>query len=243
MRKLVSAGLAVTALLAVVAVAIAQTTAAPAVVKVTAKVKPTKGGSPKNPKNASTKIVFTVNRESKSTLAGIKYSIPKSIRISGKGFPKCTADMVNSQGEGACPKGSKVGTGSSIAYLGTNRIDFSVNVFAAGPKGLTLSLTTVGGTDTAAVFPAKITKKSISFDIPPNIQQPVPGPPAEGKFSYVTSVTADLGPAKHKGNFLVSRVGCFGGKDKETVTLPLADNPNPPAKRVIKGTDSGKCKK
>lgn len=243
MRKLATIGVAAVSVPALAAVAIAQTAPAPAKVSVNATVKPTKGGSAKNPKGGSTKIVFNVNRESKSTLAGIKYGIPKSIKISGKGFPTCSVDTIESEGQGACDPKSKVGTGASTAFVGATQINFEVGVYVGGPKLLILALTTVGGTDTAATFPAKIAKRSISFDIPKNIQQPIPGAPAEGKFSNVTSVTANLQKKKSKGNFLVSRVGCFGGKDTVKVTLPLADNPSAPAKRTIKGSDSAKCKK
>ncbi len=83
----------------------------------------------------------------------------------------------------------------------------------------------------------------------------------------MTSVTANLGPAsitktvkkkktvKRKGKkkkitvkvkkkyFLVSRVGCTGGKDVFDVKLPLAPNPNPPTITPLVGTASSPCNK
>lgn len=258
MRKLVLIGLTATVVFAIAAVAIAQTSA-PAVVTVTAKVTPTSGGSKSRPKNASTSIRFDVNPDSNSTLAGIDYSIPPSLRISGEGFPACSATTVNNKGESACPKKARVGVGKSTALLGPGKtpITFTTNVYTNGKNGLTLALKQDNGSVQVA-FDGKIANNHITLSIPPNVQQPAPG-----LYSYVTSTTADLGPAvgfktvtrkvKVKGKkkkvkkkvkvktYLVSRVGCVGGKDDVTVTLPLSPNPNPPAQNPISGSASSPC--
>lgn len=269
MRKLVLMGLTVTVALAIAAVAFAQSSA-PAVVTVTGKITPSSGGTKSKPVKAGTEIVFNVNPDSNSTLASIDYGIPSSIQISGKGFPKCSADTINNpngNGEADCPKGSKVGTGASTALLGPGKqpIQFSVNVYANGKNHLTLALQQVNG-QLNIPFDATIANGHISFDIPPNVQQPI-----QGLYSYVTSVTADLGPAsvkktiikkvkvkvKIKGKkkkktvtkkkkikrtyYLVSRTGCSGGKDDINVSLGLANNPNPPAQTPITGATSIPC--
>lgn len=256
LRKLVLTALTAAVAVAVAAVAIAQSNA-PAVVTVTAKVTPAAGGSKKKPKNASTSITFNVNPESNSTLAGIDYSIPPSLRISGAGFPKCSADTVNQKGESACPKKSKVGLGTSTALLGPGKtpITFTTGVYTNGKRGLTLALKQDNGSVQVA-FDAKIANNHITLSIPSNVQQPAPG-----LYSYVTSVRADLGPAtgsvtkkvKVKGKkkkvrrkvktYLISRIGCSGGADAVTVSLPLSPNPNPPAQNPITGSTSAPCSK
>src|SRR4051812_26121553 len=94
-----------------------------------ATVTPTKGGSSKKPKNALLHTVFNVNKESKSTLRRIEYTVPSKLKLDGKGFKKCSADTINQKGESVCPKGSKVGTGAATALLGPQQtpLNFSVN--------------------------------------------------------------------------------------------------------------------
>src|SRR4051812_19743441 len=155
-----------------------------------AKVTPKKAGTKKKPKNALVHIKFNVNKESFSTLKRIEFTIPKSLKLDGTGFPVCTVDMIGSQGEEACPKKSKVGTGASTALLGPTQapLNFSVNVYVAAKKALTLALT---NPTLSVAFEAKISKSGVvGFDIPERVQNPTGGP--NGPYSYVTSVTADL---------------------------------------------------
>ncbi len=259
MRKLVLTGLTVTIVFAVAAVAIAQYAIPTATL--TASTSPTKGGTKKKPRNAGTNIKFDVNPDSNSTLAGIDYGISKNLRISGKGFKKCSADTINTKGETACGKAPVVGTGAATALLGPGKtpIQFTVNVYADGKKGLTLALKQTNGSVQVA-FDAVIDKQRVAFAIPQNIQQPAPG-----LYSYVTSVTANLGPAKvtktikkkvkvkgkkkkktvkvKKTYYLVSRIGCDGGKDTFDVKLDLADNPNPPSIDPLIASTSSACNK
>lgn len=261
MRKLVLIGLTVTAVFAVAAVAVAQYNVAP-VVTVTGKVTPSSGGTKKKPKNASTEIIFNVNPESNSTLEGIDYGIPANLKISGKGFKACTAEAINTKGEAVACKGKPiVGKGAATALLGPGKtkITFSVNVYAAGKDGLTLALKQDNGS-VAVAFDATIANNRVAFKIPSNIQQPAPG-----LYSYVTSVTANLGPAtakktikkkvKVKGKkkkvtkkikkkyFLVSRIGCNGGVDRVDVKLDLAANPNQPTVDPATGSVDVPCTK
>lgn len=258
MRKLVTLALTVTTVFALAAIAIAQSSA-PAVVTVTGTVTPAKGGTTKKPINAATSIKFEVNPDSNSTLAGIDYGIPKSLRISGAGFKKCSATTINNKGETQCPTKAKVGTGAATALLGPGKtpIQFTVNVYANGASGLTLALKQTNGSVQVA-FDAKIANNRVAFSIPPNVQQPAPG-----LYSYVTSVTANLGPAKSvryvkkrikvngrkktikvkKTYFLVKRVGCINNADVIDVKLTLANNPNPPAVNPVTGNVSKPCTK
>ena len=258
MRKLLTASVAVLAVFAAAAVAVAQSSVAP-VVTVTASASPAKGGSKSKPVGASTSIKFDVNPESNSTLAGVDYGLPSTLKISGAGFSKCSATTINNKGESACPAKAKVGTGAATALLGPNKaaIQFTVNVYTNGTNGLVLALKQTNGSVQVA-FDAKYANSRLAFSIPSNVQQPVPG-----LYSYVTSVTANLGPAKvtktttkkvkKKGKTkkvkvkktynLVSRTGCTGGTDAFDVKLTLAANPDPPAVNPATGSTTTACSK
>jgi hypothetical protein len=249
LRKLVLIGLTVTAVFAIAAVAIAQY-ALPTMTVETA-ITPAKGGTKKKPKNALVHTVFRVNADSNSTLKRIEYAIPSKIKLDGTGFKTCSVQTIAAKGESACPKGSRVGTGAATALLGPQKspLNFSVNVYAAGKKSLTLYLVTSLFT---LPIPATITADNkVVFDIPDRVQQPVPG-----LYSYVTSVTADLGKQpgikasvktgkgkKRKTRYFASLRGCSGKKHTLGVTAFLADNPNPPKQPSISGTGTSACKK
>jgi hypothetical protein len=241
-KKLVLIGLAITAATAIAAVAFA---AVPATVTLTGSSTPAKGGTKKKPKSTSVKMHFDVNKESQSTLSRIVFGLPSKISINTSHFPVCTADTINATGESSCPKGSKVGTGAATAILGSNpgtELDFSVNIYAAGKNALALFLHT-NLFDIA--IPATTTAHTVGFDIPQRVQQPVPN----GPYSYVTSVDANLGPAKgkttgkgkhKKKHYLLTRTGC-STSDKNSVTLSLANNPNPPAQPTLTASSPVTC--
>jgi hypothetical protein len=249
LRKLALIGLTFTVVLALAAVAIAQY-AQPAITSMEGSVTPSNAGTKKKPKNGYIHIKFNVNKESFSTLRRIEYTIPKTLKLDGTGFPVCTADMIGSSGESVCPKKSLIGKGASTALLGPGQAPllFKVNVYVAGKKSLTLSLT---NPTTSAVFAAKISKSGkVGFDIPESVQNPTGGP--NGPYTYVTSVTADLGkqsgiPASvkkgGKTHYFVSSIGCKSKKYTIGVEAFLADNPDPPSKSSITGSAKAGCKK
>jgi hypothetical protein len=241
-KKLALVALTVTTAFACVAVALAQT--APTITS-TFKITPSKAGTKKKPKNGLVNTVFNVNAESESTLKRIEYTIPKGVKLDGTGFPTCSDEYIAANGDEGCPKGSKVGTGAATALLGPQKsqLNFDVEVYAAGPKALTLYLKTSLFT---IPIPATIVGQKVAFDIPERVQSPV-----NGLYSYVTSVTANLGrqtaiPAttkvKGKTRYFASVIGCTGGKHTGAVKAFLANNPNPPSVPFISATATSKCK-
>lgn len=243
MRKLIVLALSVTTALAVAAVAFAQS-AAPTITS-TFKVTPTKAGTKAKPKGGLVNTVFNVNPESNSTLSRIEYTIPAGVKLDGTGFPTCTVEFIAQNGDTDCPKGSKVGTGGATALLGPQKapLNFDVSVYVDGPK--TLSLYLVTNLFTLPIR-ADIKGQQVGFDIPAPVQQPV-----SGLYSYVTSVTANLGKqsgipatAKVKGktrNF-ASVINCKGGKHTGKVKAFLANNPNPPSVPFLEATSTSSCK-
>ena len=211
-----------------------------------ASAKPAKGGSKKKPKATTLSTAFTVNPESRRTVSRITYYIPKGVKVSGAGFPSCTADFIGANGDGACPKGSQVGSGTSQAVLnGQNSatLNFIVKVFAAGKSGIALSLS--GAVPT--VFPGKISKargkfsQKIVVNIPTSVQSPVPG-----AFAYILNVKNTLGGKVRKGKkkySFASLVGCpKNGKSVAGVSLDYVQNDVGPAGKSKIATSTTKCK-
>jgi hypothetical protein len=190
LKRLAITGLAILAPLAMTSTAMAQV--ADPVITPSASVTPTKGGTKKKPKNAKVRLAFTVNKEARKTLSGINYFVPSNLKLSGKGFPSCSASKINAKGEAACAKGSKVGAGTATAVLGPGQqpLNFTVNVYSGGNAELALSLK--GAVDIA--FKAPIVKagspygQEIKVTIPASVQSPAPS-----LYSYVTSVDTTIG--------------------------------------------------
>jgi hypothetical protein len=245
-RKLVLIGLTAAVALVAAAIAVAQN-APPQITSFDAKVTPKNAGTKKKPKNGYIHLKFTVNPDSKSTLRRIEYTLGGGLKLSGKGFPTCSADTIGSQGESACPKGSLVGKGSSDVTIGGSPTQtLQAKVFVAGSKRILLSLTGF----TSAIFEGTISGSKVSFDIPERVQNPTGGP--AGPYSYVLSVTADLGHQSgvkgsagsgKKKRYFVSSVGCKSKKYKFGVEAFLADNPAPPPVSSISKTTKVACTK
>lgn len=254
MRKLVLAGFTLTIAVAMAAVAFAQY-AQPVLTVTQFKVSPAAGGTTKKPKNANILQVFTVNKESRVTLKRIEYKLPAKVKLNGTGFKTCSEAAIGQGGADACPKASKVGTGAATALLGPQQtpLAFTAQVFVAGKNSMVFALTnSLVGT---VPIPATITNAAggqvVGFDIPQRVQSPV-----SGLYSYVTSVTANLGKQsgikgsvttgkgkKKKTRYFASLTGCTGGKHSGTVTTFYANNPNPPSVPQQTAPGSTTCKK
>jgi hypothetical protein len=248
LKKLAIIGLAMTAALAMTAVAVAQY--ALPVVQVEGKVTPTNAGTKKKPKNGSASVSFTVNRESASTVQQFAFHLPKHVKISGKGLRYCPATQINAQGPTECPKGSKVGKGSANVLVGPNRfpVTLKVDVYAGSRDEIAVylsGLTPIALRGLINDAPAPYGQK-VTVDIPQQVQQTPAG------YVYLTGVDIKLGPKrgttgkgrkKKKTNF-VGVTGCPGDKTHDfLVRLTMADNPNPPAQRVVDSKDTVACVK
>ena len=81
----------------------------------TIKLTPGGAGSSKKPKGQTLNYHVTVGTDdgtSPPTTATTTVSFGKGIRFNASKFPSCSQATLNSKGPSACPKGSKVGTGS-----------------------------------------------------------------------------------------------------------------------------------
>ena len=259
MRKVILVGLSAVVALAVAAVALAQYNVPPQVV-LTGKVTPTSGGNKKSPKNASASASFTVNKESRSTVKTFTFFFPKNIVLSGKGFRYCTADAIDNNGPDSCPKGSQVGSGTATALLGATQtpLNFQIKIFAASKNEVSMFLSGASAVPALrgiiSAAGGKYNQK-MTVEVPDQVQQPV-----KGVYSYLTSVSAKLGPAKStikvtkkvkgkkkkvkKNVFFTSLTGCPAEKAHHIgVRLDLAANPDPPVEGSITVDDTDACKR
>jgi hypothetical protein len=236
LRKYLAGGVAIAVAAALGGTAVAQAPDASSTVSVS----PSKAGKKKKPKNETLNLTVTNNNEQRSASA-LDIKSPKTITVSGKGFPKCSQATLEGNGKDACPKGSKVGSGSASALLGVNGgtpqpLTFDVTAYAAGAKRINFYLEGVELPALKLVAPGTIKGRNLHVDIPEAAQQPIPG-----TWAGLKSLTTKLGAKKGK-HYVVASTGCAGKKHKFTTTITFVDNGVQPAGKV-KTSAAAKCKK
>jgi hypothetical protein len=254
LRKTMIAAVAALTALLVATVAWAQTPApAP---QLTVKTTPTKAGTKKKPKSVKLNLKVENNVESKTTMDTLDVYLPKTLRISGKGFKKCDYIALASNGTDACPAGSKAGSGTANAVLGPYSaspapLSFRVTAFVGGNNQILFDLQQTNGSVHTAL--KGVVKKAsgkygsrLSIKVPdgegeyarfPNIQMPAPG-----TYSALVDLQATIGLKKGK-NVLIGSTGCKAKKNPFKSTLTYSNNPNPPAARTASDEVTVKCSK
>jgi hypothetical protein len=240
LRKYLAGGVAVIIAAALGGTAVAQAPDASS----TATVSPTKAGTKKKPKSEKLHLVVT-NNNSQRSASDIDIVAPKTITVSGKGFPTCSQAKLESQGKSACPKKSKVGTGTASALLGVNTgtpqpLTFKVTAFAAGAKKINFFLEGVELSGLALVSPGTIKGHTLHVDIPDAAQQPIPG-----TFAGLKQLDTTLGASLKKGKkrfAAVSSTGCKAKKHTFKTTVTFINNGVAPAGQASTSADA-KCKK
>jgi hypothetical protein len=235
LRKYIVAALAATTVLAVGGTAIAQAPEATMTVKTT----PTKAGTKKKPKSEKLQLTVT-NNNTKRTASALDIKAPKTITVSGKGFPKCSQDTLENDGKSACPAKSKVGGGSASALLGVSsdepqQLHFDVTAYTAGAKKINFYLEAVE-LPIKIVAPGTISGHNLHVEIPNAAQQPAPG-----VWAGLQSLTTSLSGKKGK-HYVVASTGCKAKKHKFSTTITFADNGVAPAGKVSASAPA-KCKK
>jgi hypothetical protein len=220
-------------------------------------LKPSKAGTKKKPK--STKIHFvTTNQDVTQTAEGIKIWIPKTLKISNKGFPKCKASVLEDQAQGpdACPKGSEVGGGTALARAGVNviqgpisptnppQLPFDVRAFVTGKSSLAFHIrSTQPGIEIVAITPAKLKKASGKYGQVLDVT--IPREPAQfylGQYNGLEQLDVTIGDKFKKKNLIVS-TGCNKKKAPFKTEIAFAPNPGPPKAETLSDTDNAKCSK
>jgi hypothetical protein len=176
---------------------------------ISVKLKPTKAGTKKKPAN----VKITVQTDTKpldatpfaTSLAVIHFD--KNLVFNPKKFKSCSAQTIQAD-ESTCPKGSKVGGGTSIGSAIGQTSHLKVTAFN-GPKGkFMLHVTASTPLQIDGVIQATLKKDTGKFGyklmvpIPDNLQQPVPGVFATLQ-QFITSTSGTS-----KGVPYIGLIGC-----------------------------------
>jgi hypothetical protein len=248
LRKYLIAAFA--ACIAVGVVAVSAPAQAPSGVELTVNLKPQKAGTKTKPR--STKIHFvTTNKDVSQTAEGIKIWIPKTLRISNKGFPKCSQAVLNDPNKGpdACPKGSEIGGGTALARAGVNvnpinppKLHFDVRAFVTGKSSMVFHIRSTDlGVEIVALTPAKLKKASGKYGQVLDVT--IPREPAQfylGQYNGLEQLDVTIG-GKRGTNMLIASTGCKKGKAPFKTEIAFAPNPNPPKAETLSDTANAKC--
>jgi hypothetical protein len=209
----------------------------------TAKATPTKVGTKKKPKNTALTVNMSVNRPG-TTVEFIDLTLPKGLKISGKGLGNCTPDDLAFGGPEACADDAAGRRGTAAASLGAQGapLNFTVQPFVQDANTLVFYVASEQGSGISVESPitGEITGggHKLRISIPPALRQPVPGVDAS-----LTALNQTFSAKKGK-KALVTSTGCKGGKHKFTGKLTftaradLAPVPGPATAKT-----SSRCKK
>jgi hypothetical protein len=240
-RKTLIAATAALLTLAIVPVANAQAPGA----TVDVKLSPSKAGTKKKPK--ATKLTLKLaNEDPSQTADGIKVFIGKNVKAATKGLKTCSAAKLEANGPGACPAGSKVGTGSADAIAGVNTsrpasIKFDITAVVIGKDKLGFYLSQRGG-DINVLSTGTLKKASGKYgqvlDISiPQLAREFPTGTYNGLVGLETTLYKKAGKKS-----LFSLAGCSGKKVPFELQMHFMNNPAPPKAVTVTATGAAACK-
>jgi hypothetical protein len=186
-----------------------------------AKATPTKVGTKKKPKNAALNVNMSVNRPG-TTVEFIDLTLPKGLKISGKGLGNCTPDDLEFGGPEACADDAAGRPGTASASLGAQGapLSFTVQPFVQDANTLVFYVASTAGTGISVESPitGEITGggRKLRIQIPPALREPVPGVDAS-----LTGLNQTFQAKKGKRR-LVTSSGCKGGKHRFTGKLTFS---------------------
>lgn len=240
MRKTLIAAIAATTVLGGGAIARAQIPAGDASMKVT--VAPQKAGTKKKPANTSLRLVIN-NNNNRRTLSKLQFQFPKTMVMSGKGLKFCNKAKLESTADNkVCPKASKVGVGTAIAWTGVDqpepqKLTFDVIAYVVGKNGIDFWLR---GHELpiTVVSPGTIKQTSkgpkLTIKVPEAAQKL--GPVYNGLGQLDTTISKKVG--SHK---LISTTGCKSHKHVINAKLTFVTNPATPG-GTLPLTAAAKCR-
>jgi len=205
-------------------------------IDVTASVSPTKSGTKSKPKNEKFSLSVRNDPASKTTAGSIKVTLPSTLKLSTKGLTQCTKsdnDIVASAGA-VCNKSKAGPAGTANAVLLSNGLNvaFKVQPFVGKNELLFYLEASIGN---KYVLHGKISGKTLTITIGPDLQQPL-----SGVYAALVDLKTTLSVKKGK-NYLLSSTGCKSKKHTVNVTVGYADNPAKPSKPSASGSADAKC--
>lgn len=221
MRKYLIAAVAATAAIGG-GVGIANAASGNADMKVT--VTPKNAGTAKKPANSSVGLNIT-NNDTTAVLSKLIIHMPKTLAVSGKGFPACTktkleASSLDSKGRPTVCKSSRVGGGTARATLGVNTnspgpLTFVVTAITGGAKQLYFYLH-AKELPINVVSPGKVTNSKkgpiLTVTVPQSAQFSV------GLWNGLKQLTTSL-KGKKGSHLLIGSTGCKSGKQPFSTQL------------------------
>jgi hypothetical protein len=232
----------ITATAAVAALAIAAPVASAQEPKPTMSVNitPKKAGTKKKPKNSTIKLSIE-NPETNRTMTKLTITTAKTFKFSGKGLTRCDEAELEAGGPAACPRASRVGSGTASAALGVNSsnptpLTFDVTAIVLGAKEIGFYLA-ARELPVNVLAPGHISGRKLTIEVPEAAQQP-----ATNVFAGLISLNATLKAKKGK-NYLASTNGCKARKHPFSAVLTFRDNGVSPAGTRTTNTANAGCKK
>jgi hypothetical protein len=217
---------------------------------VDASFSPTKAGTATKPRAVSLKLNISNARAAGTTASKIEINLSRGLRMNPKGFRICSTGTIEDQGISACPRGSRLGTGTAAAVVNPgaasdnnpatspSNLTFKNTFFVGGSNFLNIYLEQSGGA-VRATLKGTISNsgRRLTIKIPEDLQQP-----ATGVYSALTDIktslsgTAGSGARKH-GFFELAKCRSI----TVTTKLTYVPNPNPPARTSSTATDRQRC--
>jgi hypothetical protein len=192
------------------------------VVVFAARVSPSYGGTARQPASATVDVAFSVNRESRSVVGRIDWFLPRDVRLTGRGLPRCRPARAIHR----CPSGSAVGRASAHLIAGPSGPSTTVPLrFYAGP-GRTLTVT-FGRHRHRVAMKARVRRPHGGFG--PQVRLVLPGTlrvDAQGRSLQLIGFVGHLG-GRH--TTYAGLTGCpLDGEHVLGLRLAFAPNPAPP---------------
>ena len=191
-------------------------------VQFTAKVTPKNAGTKSKPKNSSLNFKMTVQKPG-TTVQFIDLTLPKGLKLSGKGLGNCTEAKLYPDPSGC--ENSKVGPqGKASAVLAPNNtpLNFTVQPYAQDSNTLLFRIVSESGIVIDTPLTGEITGKGrkLRIEIPEALRCPAcpAAPSTEGNDASLTGLDQTF-TAKKGGKYLVSSVGCKNRKHKFAAKL------------------------
>ena len=242
-RKLAMLAVAACSVAGVTAIAQAATTQT-----LNASVSPGKAGTPKKPKGVKLTVGLATRTNAGEPIPASSRAVielPKELRLNGKHFASCT--LANAA-KNSCPPGSRIGTGAAKANIAGQVADIPVIAFNGNKgKSLMLYLNITKPVVQQAALEGKLSGRTLTVDVPPALQQPVPGlftPLTDFQVSIKASVTKRVKGKRTKINY-VELIDCPASKKlsfKSTNTYADgSQGPTAPTPPALSATATSAC--
>ena len=224
MRKLLTGAIVASATLAMTGGAIAQVSNEAGDTTFDATLTPAKVGTKKKPKSHSRRAQLEVNRPG-TTVETITLKLGKGFKFSGKGFKKCTEEILLSSGPSGCPAGSKAGpAGTAAARLepGNGVVTFVISPFVGDADTFLIDVD-ADGLEIHSIIKGELTNRgrTMTITIPKELRQPLGGIDAT-----LTAIDQTFSGKSGK-NAIVSSTNCKNKKVAVSGTLGFAERFRP----------------